>query len=94
MVKLIDDIEALATAQQPMRVTDHDGWMALRKSVEGATQPVELDREEDQVDAVLCAYIGMFFARRREETTIFGDFPGPWLHRHADDSARLEGRLQ
>ena len=47
--------------------------MALRKRVEAATKPSHLDRDEDPVDAVLCAYVGLFSYRRPEDVTIYGD---------------------
>jgi predicted RNase H-like nuclease len=34
-----------------------------------------LNLAEDQIDAVLCAYIAMFFTYRHDQTTIFGNFP-------------------
>lgn len=38
-----------------------------------AGRPFELSEAEDQVDAVLCAYIALYFARRRDDITIYGD---------------------
>jgi hypothetical protein len=58
-----------------MRVTDHYGWKTLRRSVEHATQPSQLNRAEDQIDGVICAYVAMYFTHRRDQTTTFGNFP-------------------
>ena len=50
------------------------GWLGLRAAVESATRKSELRVVEDQVDAVVCAYIALFVARRPEATTTYGDF--------------------
>ena len=49
-------------------------WQALRADVEGATRKSELGRAEDQVDAVVCAYVALFAARWPERVTTYGDF--------------------
>ena len=50
------------------------GWLGLRAAVETATRKSELRVVEDQVDAVVCAYIALFVARKPEATTTYGDF--------------------
>ena len=54
----------------------------LRRQVETATRKSELRVVEDQVDAVVCAYVALFAARRPD-----GDHdvrrPRDRLHRHA-----------
>ena len=71
-------LEGLAAANPPLLVGgDRDGaraWQALASAVENATRKSELRVVEDQVDAVLCAYIGLFATRRPEATTTYGDF--------------------
>ena len=49
-------------------------WQALRDDVEGATRKSELGRAEDQVDAVVCAYVALFAERWPERVTTYGDF--------------------
>ena len=44
-------------------------------------------RVEDQVDAVVCAYVALFAERWPERTTTYGDFETR-LHRHADPAGR------
>ena len=73
LLRLMDLIQTLAQASPPMRVTDHDGWMALRHSVETAERKSELRRAEDPVDAVVCAYVALFATRRPGDVTIYGD---------------------
>ncbi len=48
-------------------------WVALRRAVEGATRKVELRVAEDQVDAVVCAYVALYADRWPEHTTSYGD---------------------
>jgi len=48
-------------------------WVALRRSVEGATRKSDLRVAEDQVDAVVCAYVALYADRWPEHTTSYGD---------------------
>ena len=48
-------------------------WAGLREQVERATRKSELRLVEDQVDAVLCAYIGRFADLEPARTTVYGD---------------------
>lgn len=73
LLRLLDLIETLAQATPPLRVTDDDGWIALRHSVETAERKSELRRAEDPVDAVLCAYVALFATRRPGDVTVYGD---------------------
>jgi predicted RNase H-like nuclease/ppGpp synthetase/RelA/SpoT-type nucleotidyltranferase len=49
-------------------------WPGLRAQVETATRKSELRVVEDQVDAVVCAYVALFASRRPEDVTTYGDF--------------------
>lgn len=49
-------------------------WQALRARVETATRKVDLRHAEDQVDAVVCAYVALFADRFPERVTIYGSF--------------------
>lgn len=76
MLRLIQQIETtLAAAPLPIRVNTHDGWATLRRGVRDAYRPFQLGLAEDQIDAVLCAYVAMMFSCRREEIRVYGDFP-------------------
>jgi ppGpp synthetase/RelA/SpoT-type nucleotidyltranferase len=55
-------------------VTTDRAWQALRTQVEAATRKVELRQAEDQLDAVVCAYVALFAERWPERTTTYGDF--------------------
>jgi predicted RNase H-like nuclease/ppGpp synthetase/RelA/SpoT-type nucleotidyltranferase len=74
LLVLIGLVEGLAAAE-PRLVVDAPGsrWPALRAAVEGATRKSELRAVEDQVDAVLCAYVGLLAVREPKAVTVYGD---------------------
>ncbi|WP_029431864.1 DUF429 domain-containing protein [Blastococcus sp. URHD0036] len=51
-------------------------FAALREQVQAATRKSELRVVEDQVDAVVCAYVGWIAVRRPDEVTTYGDAAG------------------
>ncbi|CAB4685090.1 MAG: DUF429 domain-containing protein [Actinobacteria bacterium] len=53
-------------------------WDELRHAVVGATRKSELRVVEDQVDAVVCAYVGLFADRHPDRTTTYGAEGGQW----------------
>ena len=65
-------VEGLASADVPLRV-DGPAWRLLREAVTGAGRKSELRVVEDQVDAVVCAYIALFADLRRDDTVVYGD---------------------
>jgi predicted RNase H-like nuclease len=74
LLRLMTLIEGLDEATPRLRVNHNMSWVELRKRVEAATRPVQLDRDEDPVDAVICAYVALYWYHRREDVTIYGDF--------------------
>ncbi len=74
LLKLMTLIEGLDHVSPRLRVNHNMNWVALRKRVEAATRPVQLDRDEDPVDAVLCAYVALYWYHRPDDVTIYGDF--------------------
>ncbi|WP_145011899.1 DUF429 domain-containing protein [Mycobacterium marseillense] len=73
LLVLMDGLERLAQAPIPLRVTAHDGWVALRTAVAAAQRKCELRRAEDPIDAVVCAYVALYAQRCPAEVTIYGD---------------------
>ena len=49
-------------------------WSELRRQVETATRKSKLRVVEDQVDAVVCAYVARYAAMRPDDVTTYGDF--------------------
>ncbi|MFD1505701.1 DUF429 domain-containing protein [Georgenia yuyongxinii] len=70
---LVDHVEALAGAEPAMVVTEHAGWRELATAVRTATRKSQLRVAEDQVDAVLCAYVARFAVAHPERMTTYGD---------------------
>ncbi len=73
LLELIDHLQALRSAEVALHLEDHGGWQDLVQSVQDADRKVDLRRAEDQVDAVLCAYIALFRQVAPERTTVYGD---------------------
>src|ERR1700761_7096688 len=74
LLLLMDGIETLARADVPLHVADHQDWGALRRQAVTAERKSALRRVEDPVDAVVCAYVALYAARRPAGVTIYGDF--------------------
>ncbi len=66
-------LEGLADASPAMHLGDHPEWNALVALIEAAGRKSELRVAEDQVDAVVCAYVALFAARRPDDITVYGD---------------------
>ncbi len=72
LLVLISHLEALRAAQ-PSLDLDTDEWHGLRVAVESSARKSELRVVEDQVDAVVCAYVARFADARPDDTTTYGD---------------------
>lgn len=73
MLRLITLLESLQRDSLPLHVGGCAEWTALVAAVAGAQRKSELHRAEDQIDAVVCAYVAMVAARRPESITTYGD---------------------
>lgn len=77
LVVLMNLLEGLATAD-PALVLDTaesaGAWRLLRHAVETAERKSQLRVVEDQVDAVVCAYVGMLAVRHPDAVSTYGDF--------------------
>ncbi len=74
LLRLMTFIEDLDTASPRLRANRNITWVELRKRVEAATRPSQLDLDEDPVDAVVCAYVALYSYHRPEDVTVYGDF--------------------
>ena len=59
LLRLVRLLEGLADSPGPLRLDAHAGWKALVVEIESASRKSDLRRAEDQVDAVVCAYVAM-----------------------------------
>jgi len=74
LLQLMTLIEGLDKATPRLRVNHSVSWVELRKRVTAATRQGQLDRDEDPVDAVVCAYVALYWYHRPEDVTVYGDF--------------------
>jgi predicted RNase H-like nuclease len=79
LVKLMTHIEELDKATPRLRVNRSINWVALRRRVDAASRPNELDGAEDPVDAVICAYVALYWYDRPEDVTIYGDVASGYI---------------
>ncbi|MCW2540996.1 MAG: hypothetical protein JWN95_2721 [Frankiales bacterium] len=49
-------------------------WAVLRKDVASATKAAELNLVEDELDAILCAYVAWLWHHERAALKVYGDF--------------------
>jgi len=74
LLKLMTLIEGLDNATPRLRANRSVAWVELRRRVGAATKPSQLDRDEDPVDAVIAAYVALYWYHRPEDVTIYGDY--------------------
>jgi predicted RNase H-like nuclease len=79
LLKLMTNIEDLDAATPRLRANRSVAWVELRRRVEAANRPGQLDRDEDPVDALLCAYVALYWYDRPEDVTIYGDVAHGYL---------------
>ena len=79
LLRLMTFIEALDKESPRLRANRSMAWVELRRRVEAATRASQLDRDEDAVDAVLCAYVALYWYHRPEDVTIYGDFASGYI---------------
>ena len=73
---LMGHLEGLSAADPALHLTDAPAatdWADLRRAVATADRKSGLRVVEDQVDAVLAAYIALYAQRRPDDTTTYGD---------------------
>jgi predicted RNase H-like nuclease/ppGpp synthetase/RelA/SpoT-type nucleotidyltranferase len=79
LLELMRLLEGLADAATPMVVTEHEGWRDLVDQVRSAQRKSDLRRVEDQVDAVVCAYIARYAVAHPEDVTTYGDLASGYI---------------
>lgn len=71
LLRLTALIDGLAEAVPPLSTSSQ--WANLRSTIEAATRPSQLDRAEDPVDAVICAYVAMYAHQKPHDVVTYGD---------------------
>ncbi|GAB2867389.1 DUF429 domain-containing protein [Nocardioides pacificus] len=72
LLRLMDLLADLGDAEVPLRLGER--WSQLRATVADAERKADLRRAEDQVDAVVCAYVAQFADRLPAGVTTYGDY--------------------
>ena len=78
LTALMGLVEGLSAADPPLDVSG-GAWAELATAVEAATRKSHLRVVEDQVDAVVCAYVALFADRRPDGTTTYGDLENGYI---------------
>jgi predicted RNase H-like nuclease len=71
--QLLAHLEGLRDAPVPFDVGSSARWAEIRSQVDGATRKVDLERVEDAVDAVVCAYVGLYAVAAPDRVRVLGD---------------------
>ena len=79
LLQLMTLIEELDKATPRLRVNHNVAWVELRNRIAAATRQVQLDRDEDPVDAVVCAYVALYRFHRPDDVTTYGDFASGYI---------------
>ena len=83
LMGLLEGLSAADPALDLVGAAAEASWAALRRQVETATRKSELRVVEDQVDAVVCAYVALFAATRPDDIDDVRRLRDR-LHRHPD----------
>lgn len=59
--------------EDPLQLTNNDRWNELQVQVTSAGRQVDLDRVEDEVDAIFCAYLAWLWGQESTDLQVFGD---------------------
>ncbi len=73
LLRLTDLLEGLAGATPPLELRGSAAWRDLVGRIRVAERKSELRPAEDEVDAVVCAYVALLVARAPERVTTYGD---------------------
>ncbi|MEO8851478.1 MAG: DUF429 domain-containing protein [Allobranchiibius sp.] len=72
-------LESLSSRTPTLQLVSNAGWRDLVAAVEVATSKAALRVAEDQVDAVVCAYVAYFREHRPGEVKTYGDFANGYI---------------
>jgi predicted RNase H-like nuclease len=70
-LSVLDHMERVC--DEPLRLTTSPRWAEIRAAVTSAGRIVDLDRVEDEVDAVLCAYLAWLWGTGAPGMRVIGD---------------------
>ena len=71
LLTLIRLLESLSSRTPALLLVGYEGWRTLTFDVEAATRKAQLRVAEDQVDAVICAYVALLRERAPQDLTTY-----------------------
>jgi len=74
-VELLDYLE-LATG---LELATNARWATIRSSVEEATRQVDLERVEDEIDAIFCAHLAWLWSHDRDALHVYGSIADGYI---------------
>ena len=74
MLRLLGYLEGLTQADPPLVLSESAAWRELAAGVARAVRKSELRVAEDQVDAVVCAYVAAYAHQRPGDVTTYGNY--------------------
>ncbi|GEL98932.1 DUF429 domain-containing protein [Cellulomonas terrae] len=74
---LLDHMERVC--DEPLGLTASPRWAEIRSAVASAERIVDLDRVEDEVDAVLCAYLAWLWGTGSPTMRVLGDVDSGYI---------------
>lgn len=74
---LLDHLERVC--EEPLRLSRSERWGHLRHIAATAGRKSELGLIEDELDAILCAYLAWLWGRRDARMRVLGDYAGGYI---------------
>ena len=79
LLRLMTLLEGLRDADTPLRLDGSPAWAELVTQVREAGRKSDLRKVEDQVDAVVCAYVALYAEREPKQVTTYGDLANGYI---------------
>jgi predicted RNase H-like nuclease len=93
MLQLVDHLDSLESAVPPLRLRGCAAWNRAVGEIAAATTHAEMNRWEDAVDGVLCAYIGLHrWWYGDERSAVIGDTETGYIVVPVDERVRETAR--
>ncbi|MEO5664198.1 MAG: DUF429 domain-containing protein [Nocardioides sp.] len=73
--ELLDHLERAT----PLQLESNARWATIRSSVVAATRQVDLERVEDEIDAIFCAHLAWLWSHDREALQVYGSLADGYI---------------
>lgn len=73
--ELLDHLELAS----PLELASNARWASIRSSVTGATRQVDLERVEDEIDAIFCAHLAWLWTHERDALHVYGSLADGYI---------------